>query len=133
MSDKSSKPETEVVPKAKRRTFTAEYKQRILKEVDACKTDPGAIGAVLRREGLYSSHLTTWRKERDARELEALQPKRRGPKLSPSDERDGKIAELQTELAHWKARAERAEILCDVQKKVSSLLGIPLASDDGRR
>jgi len=119
-----------VVAKAKRRTFTADYKKQILKEVDACKADPGAIGAVLRREGLYSSHLTTWRRERELRGLDGLTAKRRGPNPSPVDERDGKIAELEKQLSKWKARAERAEILCDVQKKVSSLLGIPLASND---
>lgn len=126
MTAKTGKSETEVVVKAKRRTFTAEYKNRILKEVDVCRADPGGIGAVLRREGLYSSHLTLWRSERDARSLEALTPKKRGPKPAPVDVRHEAIAGLEKELAHWKARAERAEILCDVQKKLSNLLGISL-------
>ncbi len=75
-------PETEVVLKAKRRQYTAEYKQRILREVDACQV-AGEIGALLRREGLYSSHLTTWRRKREQGELEGLSPLKRGPRANP--------------------------------------------------
>ena len=132
MPDEHKNIDTEVVAKAKRRFFTAEYKARILKEVQTCKADPGSIGALLRKEGLYSSHLTTWKKERDRQQLEALAPKKRGPKPKVMDEKDGKISELEKELSRWKARAERAELLCDVQKKVSSLLGIPLPPSDER-
>jgi transposase-like protein len=120
-------PSSEVVPKAKRRTFTAEYKRRVLTEADGCKADPGAIGALLRREGLYSSHLTTWRRERERAELEALAPRRRGPKPREQDERDVELARLRKDVAAWQERAERAELLCDIQKKVAGLLGIPLA------
>ena len=119
--------ETEVVAKAQRRRFTAEYKRRILREADRC-THPGEIGALLRREGLYSSHLTSWRAARDRGELAGLAPKTRGPKPTPPDPRDKKIAEQERELVRWKQRAERAEALVELQKKVAALLGAPLES-----
>ena len=119
--------ETEVVAKAQRRRFTAEYKRRIVREADRC-THPGEIGALLRREGLYSSHLTTWRAARDRGELAGLAPKPRGPKATPPDPRDKKIAEVEREMTRWKQRAERAEALVEVQKKVAALLGAPLES-----
>jgi len=75
----SSHPDPEVVAKAKRRTFTAEYKQHILQEADSAAATPGGVGALLRREGLYSSHLVAWRRERRAGALEALKPRKRGP------------------------------------------------------
>ncbi len=118
-------PETEVVEKAKRRTFTAEYKRRILEEVDRA-TKPGEIGAILRREGLYSSVLAAWRRQREAGELSALTPKRRGPKAKVPDERDRELAELRRKLTRAEARAERAEAIVELQKKVSEILGIPL-------
>ena len=117
--------ETEVVAKAQRRRFTAEYKQRIVREADRCTTT-GAIGALLRREGLYSSYLTTWRAARDRGELEGLAPKQRGPKVVASDPRDKQIAEQEREIGKWRTRAERAEALVEVQKKVAALLGTPL-------
>src|SRR5436190_19052502 len=89
-----SAPETEVVARAQRRRFTAEYKRRIVREADRCTTS-GAIGALLRREGLYSSSLTTWRAARDRGELAGLSPKPRGPKATPPDPRDQKIAEVE--------------------------------------
>ena len=115
--------EPEVVAKAQRRRFTAEYKRRIVREADRCTT--GAIGALLRREGLYSSHLTTWRAARDRGELEGLAPKKRGPKAPPPDPRDKQLVEQARETARWKKRAERAEALVEVQKKVAALLGTP--------
>jgi transposase-like protein len=118
-----------VVAKAQRRRFTAEYKRRVVREADRCTT-PGAIGALLRREGLYSSHLRTWRAARDRGELDGLAPKKRGPKVNAPDARDKKIAEQERETARWKKRAERAEALVEVQKKVAALLGTPL--DDER-
>jgi transposase len=120
--------EIEVVAKAERRQFTAEYKRRIVREADRC-TKPGEIGALLRREGLYSSLLTTWRAARDRGELEGLSAKKRGPKVVPPDPRDKKIAEQEREITRWKKRAERAEALVDVQKKVAALLGTPLESE----
>ena len=120
--------ETEVVAKAQRRRFTAEYKRRIVREADRATT-PGAIGALLRREGLYSSLLTTWRAARDRGELEGLAAKKRGPKTEPPDPRDKKIAEQEREMGKWRKRAERAEALVEVQKKVAALLGTPFDSD----
>ena len=121
--------ETEVVSKAKRRRFTASEKLRVLKQADGC-TKPGDLGALLRREGLYSSHLSEWRAARKRGELAGLTPRPRGPKAKPVDPRDKKIAELEREARRLSARLERAEGLIEVQKKVSQLLGIPLASDE---
>jgi transposase len=109
--------DVQVAAKPQRRTYTAEYKRRILKEADACTT-PGAVGALLRREGLYSSHLVTWRRARARGELAALTPKKRGRKPTPVDARDRKITELEHRLAEATARAERAEALVDAQKNV---------------
>jgi len=120
-------PEVEVVAKASRRRFTVEYKRKIVREADGCKT-PGAVGALLRREGLYSSHLTVWRAARDRGEL-AGASKKRGPTPRTPDPRDKKIAELERETARWRKRAERAEALVEVQKKVAALLGTPLESE----
>jgi transposase len=126
-------PPTEVQPKAKRRAFSAEFKRRILAEVDAC-TKPGEIGVILRREGLYSSHLVDWRAARERGELEALAPQKRGPKPAPApDARDREIEDLKRQLAQTTVRAERAEALVEIQKKVAELLGTPLEAPKGRR
>ena len=117
--------ETEVVEKAKRRRFTAEYKQRILVEADRAN-QRGEIGALLRREGLYSSLLAVWRQQRDAGELSALTPKKRGPKVLVPDPRDREMAQLKKQLATAVVRLKRAEALLDLQKKVSEILGIEL-------
>jgi transposase len=114
----------QVAAKPQRRSFTAEYKRRVLKEADACTT-PGAVGALLRREGLYSSHLVEWRRARARGELAALAPKKRGRKPSPVDPRDRKLAELERQLAHLTGRAERAEALVEAQKNLAALLGRP--------
>jgi transposase-like protein len=116
-------PDPEVVAKAQRRKFTAEYKLGIVEEADRV-TDPGAIGALLRREGLYSSHLVEWRRLRDAGALGALSKKRgRKPTRNPLAEENGK---LKAELARVNQKLQQAEIIIDVQKKVSALLGISL-------
>jgi transposase-like protein len=120
--------DVEVVAKAERRRLTADYKRRIVREADHC-TKPGEIGALLRREGLYSSLLTTWRAARDRGELAGLAPKKRGPKVMPPDPRDKKIAELEREVGRQRKRAERAEALVDVQKKLAALLGTPFGSE----
>lgn len=120
--------ETEVVAKVTRRRFTATEKLRVLKEADGC-TKPGELGALLRREGLYSSHLSAWRAARQRGELGGLTPRARGPKPRPVDPRDRKLAEQAREITRLQARLERAEGLIEVQKKVSQLLGIPLESD----
>ena len=120
-------PDPEVVAGAKRRTFTAEYKQRILAEADTAL--PGAIGALLRREGLYSSHLVTWRRERQAGILKGLTPHRRGPKSKRSPQED-EIQKLRRENQRLTEELRKAEIVIDVQKKVGALLGWPLPKAD---
>jgi transposase len=122
----------EVSPKATRRRFSAKYKRRILREADAC-TELGSTAALLRREGLYSSHLTKWREARERGELEALSAKKRGPKAKKSDARDKRIANLKRENVKLKARLERAEILLDLQKKVAEILDRPLDENDGEK
>ena len=119
--------DVQVAAKPQRRSFTAEYKRRLLKEADACTT-PGAVGALLRREGLYSSHLVEWRRARARGELAALTPKKRGRKPTPVDPRDRKLAELERQLAHMTGRAERAEALVEAQKNLAALLGRPGAT-----
>ena len=123
------RPEVQVIAKPKRRRFTAQYKLSILTQVDAC-TDPGEVGALLRREGLYSSHLSTWRQARELGQLEALQPKKRGRKAKQVDPRDVRIAELERELERERARSKRAEAIVELQKKVAALLGT--ASSDAK-
>ena len=123
--------EVEVLAKASRRRFSGEYKLQILREADTC-TEPGAIGALLRREGLYSSHLTTWRAQRERGELLGLTPKRRGPAPSPKNPLAVKVAALERELIRQRARADRAEALVDLQKKVSELLGITSPQNGGK-
>lgn len=120
--------ETEVLAKAKRRRFTAKEKLRILKLADACP--PGEQGALLRKEGVYSSTLSNWRAARARGELDGLAPKKRGPKPTEPDPRETEIAELKRALAKSEARAKRAEALVEVQKKVSVLLGIALPEND---
>lgn len=120
--------ETEVLAKAKRRGFTAEYKQRILNEVDEATAAgrAGEVGAILRREGLYSSHLATWRRLREAGELSALTAKKRGPKAKAVNADDQEKRELKKKLALAEARLKRVEALLGVQKKVADLFGIEL-------
>jgi transposase len=117
-------PDPEVLAKAQRRQFTADYKRRILAEADS-PNESGAIGALLRREGLYSSHLTHWRQQRDR----GLTPRQRGPK-SKRDPLFDEVRKLKQENGHLTQRLARAELIIDVQKKVSSLLGISLATVD---
>lgn len=114
-------PDPEVVPKAKRRQFTAEYKLRILEEADRC-TEPGQIGALLRREGLYSSHLSKWRKLRERWQREGLAPKKRG--RTPQHPKASELARLRRENERLRAQLEQAEIIIDVQKKLAQLLGL---------
>ena len=119
-------PDPEVVAQAKRRRFTAEYKQRILAEADAAKGS-GGIGALLRREGLYSSLLATWRRERKAGIVQALAPHKRGPK-SKRDPIQDEMAELRRDNERLTEQLRKAEIVIDVQKKVGALLGWPIAT-----
>ena len=111
----------EVRPKAKHRQFTAEYKKRILDEADACTTATQR-GALVRREGLYSSHLTAWRRQRAHGILDGLAPKKRGVKPNPLALEN---AQLRREIEQLQAQLHRAETIIEVQKKVSQLLGLP--------
>jgi transposase-like protein len=116
------RPSTEVVTRAARRRYTAEYKLRILREVEACK-GTGEIGALLRREGLYSSNLTKWRQQRERGELEGLAAQRRGPKEDPQAVEN---ARLKRENERLREELRKAQLIIEVQKKVSQLLGVPL-------
>ena len=129
----SSPPNPEVLPKASRRTFSAAQKLRILNEADAC-TQPGQIGALLRREGLYSSHLVKWRRLRAAGQLQALAPQSRGPKPSLPEPLAEELAQVRKENARLQARLAQAELIIDVQKKVAQLLGgnLPTLPSDER-
>ena len=117
-------PDPEVPEKPQRRQFSAEYKRSIVAQAEACRDD-GAIGALLRREGLFSSHLTTWRRQREQGELEALSPKKRGRK-STANPLAEEYQRLRKENARLSRRLEQAELIIDVEKKVSALLGISL-------
>lgn len=121
--------ETEVTAKAKRRRFSASEKLRVLKAADAC-AETGAIAALLRREGLYSSHLTTWRSARARGELDALAPKKRGRKPLAVNPLEKEVVELKRALAKSEARVRQAEGLVALQKKVADLLGIQLPKDE---
>jgi transposase len=118
-------PSPEVPEKPVRRRFTADYKLRILAEADAC-SEPGMLGELLRREGLYSSHLTTWRKQRDEGALAGLAPKRRGRKAKPKNPLADENEQLRGENRRLKEQLRQAELIIDVQKKVSEMLKIPL-------
>jgi len=120
----SSSAEVEVMAKPTRRRYTAEYKLKVLREAEAL-SGRGEIGALLRREGLYSSNLTQWRKQRERGELEGLSRKR-GPLPKGKNSLADKVKVLERENARLKARAERAEGLVELQKKVSEILGIEL-------
>ena len=120
-SDKANEevPNTEVIAKAKRKRFTAAEKLRILREVEACRGS-GEIGALLRREGIYSSYLTTWRKQRESGELDGLAPQKRGPKPDPQAI---ELAKLRRENARLQERLRQAELIIGVQKKVAQMFG----------
>lgn len=123
-------PAAEVVERAKRRQYTAEYKQRIMREADEALAsgEPGALGALLRREGLYSSHLTSWRGQRERGELAGLTPRKRGRKatLNPLA---SEVERLQRQNARLEQELEKARIVIAVQKKVAALLGNPIPDD----
>ena len=120
---KADVPDPEVIAPLRRRRFTATYKQRILEEAERC-TQPGELGALLRREGLYASHLTRWRAQRRAGQLE---PQRRGRKADPQA---AELARLQRENQRLKAQLERAELIIDAQKKLCQLLNLPGYPED---
>lgn len=126
-------PDPEVTARPTRRRYTAEYKRRILEEADAC-TKLGEVGALLRREGLYSSLLTTWRRQREKGTLAGLRPRKRGRKGKATTPEARRIAELERkvkrieqEKRRLEAKLKRADLLLGIQKKVSDLFGIPLS------
>jgi transposase len=128
--ERSIATDPEVVDRPTRRQFSAEYKRRILAECDAAP--PGATGAILRREGLYSSHLRDWRAARERAQTAALSPKKRGPKAEPKSVHELEAIRLRRELERTHKKLERAELVIDFQKKVADLLGIalPMAQSD---
>ena len=117
--------EVEVTAKPTRRRYTAEYKLRILREADACTGD-GEVGALLRREGLYFSNLTVWRKQRERGKLQGLLQKKRRPLPRERNPLAAKVASLERENVRLRVRAEQAEGLVELQKKASEILGIAL-------
>lgn len=119
------RPDPEVPERAKRRRFTAQYKLWLLQQADAC-TEPGQIGALLRREGLYSSLLTEWRRARDAGALRELSKKRGRPAPHPMEK---EVSKLQRQNERLRRQLEQARKIIEVQGKVSELLGIPLHPD----
>jgi transposase len=121
----------EVLPQAKRRTFTAAYKLWVLEEADKCREQPGQIGAMLRREGLYSSHLTTWRRQREAGQMAGLKPQKRGRQ---ADEEAAETSRLRRENERLTRQLAQAELIIEAQKKLSEILGITLdqTKDDDR-
>jgi len=118
-----SPPDPEVPEKRRRRKFSAQYKLRILAEAEACH-EPGQIGVLLRREGLYSSNLSTWKRQQEAGLLEALSPKKRGRKGKVKNPLAQQVARLERENERLKEQLRKAEIIIDVQKKISQILGI---------
>jgi len=115
--------ETEVVPRARRRHFTNADKRRILQAADRC-TQPGEMGALMRREGVYSSSLSTWRRQREAADLAALAPQKRGPKADPSRADALQIAQLTRDNDKLKVQLDKANLVIEVQKKVGALLAL---------
>lgn len=126
-----TQPDPEVAPRAKRRTYTATYKLRILQEADGCN-QPGQIGALLRREGLYSSHLSKWRRQRAAGQLEGLTDKKRGRKAK-QDAKDAEIAVLRRENERLQAQLEQAELIIAAQKKLAQALEQTLTANRDER
>jgi transposase len=129
---KPTTPSTEVQEKPERRRFAAEYKLRIVAEADGC-TEMGQVGELLRREGLYASLLSTWRKQREEGGLAGMTPKRRGRKAKPKNPLAEEMARLQRENERLKTKLRQAELVIDVQKKVSEMLDIPLNHSDSER
>ena len=124
-----ARPDPEVVPTAKRRSFSKAEKLRILAAADACVA-PGDIGALLRREGIYSSHLATWRKQRQLAGEARLVEGKRGPKVNPAAQ-DRLVLQLQSEVERLRGKLAKADLIIDVQKKLSILLGLSTSDTTG--
>jgi len=135
MTDRTEKPAAntpEVVEKPERRTFDAAYRLRIVEEADRC-VEPGQVGELLRREGLYSSYLAKWRRQRDEGALIALGSKKRGRKPKPRDSATKELERLRREMEELAERLRQAEAIIEVQKKISELLGIPPSQNGEKR
>ena len=128
-SSNFSPPDPEVTGKKPRRKFTAKYKLRMLKKADAC-TEPGQLGSLLRQEGLYSSNLITWRKQRDEGLLIVMSPKKRGRKAQLKNSLAPEVVRLQKENQRLKNKLKQAELIIDAQKKISEILGIAQNHDE---
>jgi transposase len=128
-SSRLAAPDPEVVARPKRRRFTAEYRLRIVEEADRC-SEPGDIGRLLRREGLYSSHLTKWREARRDGALRGLRSKKRGAKAKAINPLAPKVRELEAKVARLEKDLHTAHTILDVQEKVAGLLGFSL--EDGK-
>jgi transposase-like protein len=120
----------EVPEKAHRRQFSATYKLRVLKDADACD-QPGQLGELLRREGLYSSHLTLWRKQREEGSLRSLTPRTRGRRPRVTNPLAKRVTDLERDNDRLRKRLRQAELIIDVQKKVSQILGVTLEPSEG--
>ncbi len=116
----AARPDPEVLEKARRRRFTAEYKASVLREYEA--TPKGERGALLRREGLYSSHISKWQEDRSAAQRQALEPRKRGPKPRPQP--DPEVTALRKQVARLEHQLQRAQKVIEVQKKISEILGV---------
>jgi transposase-like protein len=121
-------PNPEVLERPVRRMYTAEYKLKILKEAESLP--PGELGVLLRREGLYSSNLTTWRRQKEEGTLEALSPRKRGPKAPKPNPLTRKLAELTKENEKLKKKLKQAEMIIEFQKKISEILQIPIENEE---
>jgi transposase len=129
--ERNGMPDPEVVPMAERRRFTSGEKLRLLEEAETC-TEPGEIGALVRREGIYSSYLSRWRQARDRGQLTALGAQQRGPRPAADAALVREVARLQRENKRLLARLEQAEAIIEVQKKLSQLLG-PSREENGNK
>ena len=123
-------PNPEVPEKASRRSYTAEYKRLILREAEVCK-EQGQVGALLRREGLYSSNLTAWRRQVERGTLDALSSKKRGPKAQKPDPSVRRITEQEKEIQKLRARLRKAELIIDAQKKIAEIFQLPRDQKEG--
>ena len=127
-----SPPDPEVLEKKPRRHFTAAYKLRILQEYESCR-ESGEIGALLRREGLYHSNISTWHRQRDRGALQGLTPRKRGRKAKKPDPMAQKVARLERENRQLTKKLRQAETIIEVQKKISEILGIPQEKTGGTK
>ena len=130
MNEKQTTPSQEVLEKPERRRFTMEEKARILDQADSC-TESGQLGELLRREGIYSSYLSAWRRQRDEGSQAALTPKRRGRKAKSKNPLADEVTRLQRKNKRLQEKLRQAELIIDVQKKVSEIMGIPIQSENG--